>query len=59
MHGGGQVNVEFTLAPEHMRLVRCACEARDRMQEAREALAEHGTAYIDRSGSRACRRRRD
>ena len=38
----------FDLESHHRRLLRLACEAWDAGQLAREALAEHGTVYIDR-----------
>ncbi len=41
---------EFELEQHHLRLLRLACEAWDRGQEAREALAEHGSIYADRFG---------
>ena len=45
-----EVNREFDLEHHHRRLLRLACEAWDRGQEAREALAEHGSVYVDRFG---------
>lgn len=33
---------DFALEPHHLRLLRAACEAWDRMQQASRALAEHG-----------------
>jgi hypothetical protein len=44
------VVADFDLDPHHLRLLRLACEAWDRGQEAREALAEHGSIYEDRFG---------
>jgi hypothetical protein len=44
------VNREFDLEHHHRRLLRLACEAWDRGQEAREAIAEHGSVYVDRFG---------
>jgi phage terminase small subunit len=41
---------EFSLEGHHIRLLRLACEAWDRGQQAREALAQHGTTYTDRFG---------
>ena len=41
---------EFDLEPHHVRILRLACEAYDRGQQAREALAEHGTTFVDRFG---------
>jgi phage terminase small subunit len=45
-----EVNREFDLEHHHRRLLRLACEAWDRGQEAREAIAEHGSVYVDRFG---------
>jgi phage terminase small subunit len=42
--------VEFDLEHYHLRILRLACEAWDRGQEAREAIAEHGSVYVDRFG---------
>ena len=42
---------DFELADHHLRLLQAACEAWDRMQGAREALAENGTTYTDRFGA--------
>ena len=39
---------DFELEDHHLRLLRLACEAWDRGQEAREALVEHGLTYEDR-----------
>lgn len=44
------VTTEFDLEPHHLRILRLVCEAWDRGQQAREALAEHGTTYVDRFG---------
>jgi phage terminase small subunit len=33
---------DFALEPHHLRLLQSACEAWDRMQQARQALADHG-----------------
>lgn len=41
---------DFDLEEHHLRLLRLACECWDRGQEAREALAQHGTTYTDRFG---------
>ena len=38
----------FDLEAHHRRLLRLACESWDAGQAAREALAEHGTVYVDR-----------
>lgn len=42
------VAADFDLEPHHLRLLTLAAEAWDRTQEAREALAEHGTVFLDR-----------
>jgi len=44
------VVAEFELEPHHLRLLRLACEAWDRGQESREAIAEHGSVFVDRFG---------
>jgi hypothetical protein len=44
------VVTEFELEPHHLRLLRLACEAWDRGQEAREAIAQHGSVFVDRFG---------
>ena len=44
------VVAEFDLEHHHLRILRLACEAWDRGQEAREAVAEHGSVYVDRFG---------
>jgi phage terminase small subunit len=44
------VVAEFELEPHHLRLLRLACEAWDRGQEAREAIAQHGSVFVDRFG---------
>lgn len=41
----------FDLETHHLRLLLLACEAWDRVLQAREALAEHGLVYIDRFGT--------
>ena len=41
----------FALEPHHVRLLTLACEAWDRCQEARGAIAKHGMIYEDRFGS--------
>jgi phage terminase small subunit len=42
------VVAEFDLEPHHLRILRLACEAWDRGQESREAIAQHGSVYVDR-----------
>ena len=47
-----QVSSTYMLEPHHYRLLTLLCEAWDRCQEAREALAEHGSlTFLDRFGS--------
>jgi hypothetical protein len=38
----------FALEPHHVKLLILAAEALDRCEQARIALAEHGTVYVDR-----------
>jgi len=40
----------YALEPHHLKLLTLACEALDRAEQAREALAKHGTTYTDRWG---------
>lgn len=42
---------EYHVEEHHRRLLTAAAESWDRMTEAREALAEHGTVYVDRFGA--------
>ena len=42
------VSSEYDLEPHHLRLLTLAAECWDRCQQAREAIAEHGTTYQDR-----------
>ncbi len=42
---------EYAVQEHHRRLLTAAAEAWDRMSEAREALAEHGTVFTDRFGA--------
>jgi len=37
--------------PHALEVLRLACEALDRCEEARTALALHGTTFVDRFGS--------
>lgn len=42
---------DFDLAPHHLHLLQAACEAWDRMQQARQALADHGgLTFADERG---------
>lgn len=45
-----EVAKEYDLQGHHERLLTAAGEAWDRQQQAREALAKHGTTYMDRFG---------
>jgi phage terminase small subunit len=43
---------DFDLEPHHLRLLRAACEAWDRMQQARQALDAHGgLTFTDANGT--------
>lgn len=42
---------QFVLEDHHLRLLRAACEAWDRCQQARVILAEQGLTYLDRFGA--------
>ena len=44
------VEDQFRLDDHHLRLLSLCCEAWDRCQQARQALAEHGTTFTDRFG---------
>lgn len=45
------VTRDYQLEPHHLRLLRAACEAWDRMQQARIALADHGgLVFADERG---------
>jgi phage terminase small subunit len=44
------VCADYALEEHHVRLLAVACEAWDRAQQARAALAEHGLTYTDRYG---------
>jgi phage terminase small subunit len=39
---------EYALEPHHLRLLTLAAESWDRGVEAREAIARHGTVFVDR-----------
>lgn len=42
---------DYDLADHHLHLLRCACEAMDRMGQARQALAAHGgLTFTDERG---------
>lgn len=40
--------VSFDLDEHHLKLLRLACEAWDRAQQAREIIAKEGMTYVDR-----------
>ena len=43
---------DFALEPHHLRLLQAACEAWDRMTQARQALADHGgLTFTDERGT--------
>jgi P27 family predicted phage terminase small subunit len=42
---------DFALEPHHLKLLQAACEAWDRAQLAREAVAKHGLTFEDASGN--------
>jgi phage terminase small subunit len=42
---------DFELEPHHLKLLQLAAEAWDRCEQARLALAEHGTTFLDRFGA--------
>jgi phage terminase small subunit len=44
------VVADYELDPHHVRLLTLAAEAYDRAADARAALAEHGTTFVDRFG---------
>jgi phage terminase small subunit len=45
------VTKEYELDSHHVRLLTKACEAWDRSEQAREAMAKHGMTYEDRFGA--------
>lgn len=46
------VTADYELEPHHLRLLQAAAEAWDRMQQARQALADHGSlTFTDSSGN--------
>lgn len=44
------VGGEYEIAPHQVEVLRQAAEAADRCEEARLAIAEHGTTFVDRWG---------
>ena len=47
----GTVTKEYELDSHHVRLLAKACEAWDRSEQAREAIAKYGLTYEDRFGA--------
>jgi phage terminase small subunit len=47
---GEGVLADYALESHHFRLLVLACEAWDRKEQARAALAQHGVTYVDRFG---------
>jgi P27 family predicted phage terminase small subunit len=45
------VTRDFDLEPHHVHLLQAACEAWDRSQQAREAVATDGLTFKDSSGN--------
>ena len=41
---------QVQLEPHHQQLLTLCAEARDRCEQAREQLAEHGMTYLDKQG---------
>lgn len=41
---------DYDLEPHHLRLLQAACEAWDRMQQAREAVDKHGITFAAANG---------
>ena len=46
-----QVTADFALELHHLRLLQAACEAWDRLQQARETLAADGIVFKDDRGN--------
>ncbi len=46
-----EVTDTYALEPHHLHLLALACQALDRAEDAREAIATHGTTFEDRFGS--------
>lgn len=46
-----RVVAEFALEEHHLRILQAACEAWDRMEQARTAIATLGLTYVDRFGA--------
>ena len=44
------VVTEYSLEEHHVRILTLACQAWDRVAQAREALTKHGMVYTDRFG---------
>ena len=44
------VVADFVLEPHHCKILQLAAEAWDRSQQARDAIAQHGTTFTDRFG---------
>jgi P27 family predicted phage terminase small subunit len=42
---------DYSLEPHHLRLLQAACEAWDRCQQAREAVADDGLTFKDSGGN--------
>jgi phage terminase small subunit len=45
------VTADYQLEQHHQHLLRHACECLDRAEEAREALAQLGTTFVDKHGA--------
>ena len=45
------VVADYVLEEHHAKLLQLAAEAWDRSQQARDALAQHGTTFVDRFGA--------